>query len=182
MSNILNLKTSNIKGFRSSLLRASKLRYVSQLGGDIICQQGTHAKQDGHDWWHTMTEKVSYLVYADDVLVVINDFWELPKVLEIYDEYAAGSNTRLNVSKTEGITMYGSSDLWRERFPTIKWFDEMSDFCPMYLGYPLTTSKTHMKQALTNVVDSMRGHLQWLSSQRLSLGGKRLHISFLVLL
>ncbi|KAH8553983.1 hypothetical protein BGW37DRAFT_517733 [Umbelopsis sp. PMI_123] len=98
-----------------------------------------------------MTEKVSYLAYADDVLVVINDFWELPKVLEIYDEYAAGSNTRLNVSKTEGITMYGSSDLWRERFSTIKWFDEMSDFCPMYLGYPLTTSKTHMKQALTNI-------------------------------
>jgi hypothetical protein len=76
--------------------------------------------------------------------------------------------------------MYGSSHPWRERFPSINWFNEKSNSCPMYLGYPLTTSKEHMKQAVEKVVDSMQRHLQWLSSRQLSLGGKALAWNSLV--
>src|ERR1700730_4498439 len=52
MSKNLQISSLNIRGLRSYHLHSQKLRYIRQLGSDIICLQETHAQPTDYELWH----------------------------------------------------------------------------------------------------------------------------------
>ncbi|KAG1125587.1 hypothetical protein G6F42_008578 [Rhizopus arrhizus] len=58
---------------------------------------------------------VKALAYADDVLVFLQSPPDFPCLRQLYNTYAAASNARLNISKTEAFSLSGRSSLqWQE--------------------------------------------------------------------
>ena len=132
----------------------------------------------GYRLSHTI--KICYLAYADDVLLFINGFSDLNDLLQIYDWYAAASNARLNVHKTEALTLEDDKQKWQNIFPQMKWYDAKSAECPRYLGYPVSLQKRHHAWFIDSILQKMIRHANMLAARQLSLAGKALVINSLL--
>jgi hypothetical protein len=132
----------------------------------------------GYHLSHTI--KICYLAYADDVLIFINGFSDLNDLLQIYDWYAAASNARLNVHKTDALTLEDDKQQWQNNFPQMKWYHAKSAECPRYLGYPVSLQKRHHAWFIDSILQKMITHANMLVARQLSLAGKALVINSLL--
>jgi exonuclease III len=131
---------------------------------------------------YRFNEKISikYLAYADDIAIFINKDYELNRLLELYEVYASASNSKLNVDKTEVVTLSGPCEDWKPKFPTFKWYDSDSETCPRYLGYPLSLRSKHQNQFVEKIIAKMSESITQLKTRNLSMIGKALVMNSLV--
>ncbi|KAG1532813.1 hypothetical protein G6F51_012925 [Rhizopus arrhizus] len=102
---------------------------------------------------------VKALAYADDVLVFLQSPPDFPCLRQLYNTYAAASNARLNISKTEAFSLSGRSSLqWQE------FLQEQ--------GFVFSSSNSQRDQYLGSLVQKIQNACNIHSQRQLSYRGR----------
>ncbi|KAG1453072.1 hypothetical protein G6F56_007662 [Rhizopus delemar] len=119
----------------------------------------------------SVSSSVKLMAYADDVICLLQDPSDLSRPLERFDIYSRASNSLLNRSKTQVISLSVSSfvyaDTWRLHLQARdirSWHDHTSPNSVIYLGFPLynsvTQRDTFLNQLLTKIFTACNIHVQ----------------------
>ncbi|KAG0772883.1 hypothetical protein G6F22_015359 [Rhizopus arrhizus] len=114
---------------------------------------------------------VKLLAYADDVFCLLNAPSDLDRLIQHYTVYLRASNASLNYSKTQVLSLSGSSSIysttWRSQLQSYDihtWHDRTAPDPITYLGFPLSSSITQRDSFLdkihTNIATACKIHSQ----------------------
>lgn len=93
----------------------------------------------------------------------------------LLDIYCSASNAKLNIEKTEVVSLLKSPAVdWRRlcQQKGMRWHDSSTDEVPVYLGYPLYCSRRQWIRYFDLLLDKIDRHLKILSQRHLSPTGK----------
>lgn len=125
------------------------------------------------------------LAYADDVLIFVSDPAEIQHIMTIIDHYCKASNAKLNHQKSMVVALNGRvSPEWRQGFSDQgihQWHDRSTADAAIYLGFPLTSTRSQLETFLQLQLDKLRKYADILSQRRLSIRGKALVANALLL-
>ena len=100
------------------------------------------------------TYRVKIMAYADDLAIMLQKPADWDVLMGIYDKYALASNARLNVHKTELISLSGNPHpaWWQVRHATgAQWHDKLSTNAAKYLGFPLYSTPAQLNTFLADL-------------------------------
>jgi len=120
---------------------------------------------------------IKIMAYADDMVVLLQDPKEWTALQNIYEIYAKASNARLNVNKTEFISMSGHAwPQWKKMQRSIDagWHDRHASTAARYLGYPIYSSTNQLQSFWEGLTAKLELHCRVLSSRRLTIRGTSL--------
>ncbi|ORX42267.1 hypothetical protein DM01DRAFT_1379106 [Hesseltinella vesiculosa] len=124
------------------------------------------------------------MAYADDMLVFLSDPSKWDSLQRLYSVYANASNSRLNVQKTELISLSGHP--WRQWSSTCQdsgasWHDKHSATVVKYLGYPIYSSKAQLRAFWDVCTINVERQCQALKERRLTIRGTSLLCNSVIL-
>ncbi|CDH61095.1 hypothetical protein RO3G_10580 [Lichtheimia corymbifera JMRC:FSU:9682] len=103
----------------------------------------------------------------------------------IIHRYCQASNAKLNHQKSMAVALNGKvSPEWRQRFSEQdfhQWHDSAAADAAIYLGFPLTSTRSQLDTFLQLQLDKLRKYADILSQRRLSIRGKALVANALLL-
>ncbi|KAG1328634.1 hypothetical protein G6F62_008060 [Rhizopus arrhizus] len=152
-----------------------------QIGGFHFPAPRSHCQVD----YCTPTPTLKAMAYADDVLILLSAPSELSPLMDILNQYARASNAKLNREKTLAVSLSGETQpLWTHALSThqvMRWHDKTHATAAIYLGFPLTSSKSQLTSFLESVLSGIQTSAQLLSQRGLSILGRGLIANSLVL-
>ena len=125
----------------------------------------------------TLVPRFKLLSYADDLEVFLSSPAEWPVLLKLLGMYSKASNAKVNISKTELVSLSG------ERYPEweviasstgVSCHDKHSVSSVRYLGYPLYSTDKQLLAYLDGIKLKISRHATILSSRGLSVRGASL--------
>lgn len=124
------------------------------------------------------------LSYADDLEVFLSSPQEWPTLQTLLEIYSLASNAKVNLHKTEVVSLSGSpSPEWQDiaTVANINYHTRDSPTAVRYLGYPLFSSDTQLKSFLTNIKLKIQQQCNILMARGLSVRGSSLVANSLIL-
>ncbi|KAG0930594.1 hypothetical protein G6F32_011943 [Rhizopus arrhizus] len=116
------------------------------------------------------------LAYADDVCVFLSSHADFLRVQEHIHHYGQVSNAKVNLFKTEAISLNGnSSPSWQQllsEHQITKWHDHSSAQPLRYLGFPVISSITQRRYFETQLIQTIKTQCGIYSQRNLSLRGR----------
>jgi hypothetical protein len=116
------------------------------------------------------------IAYADDVCVFLSSHTDFHKIQEHLNTYGRMSNAKVNIGKTEAISLSGRpSDSWQElliRNDIRQWLDRTSPQSLRYLGYPVISSITQRRYVEAQLIMKIQQQCGLYAQRHLSLRGK----------
>ena len=120
---------------------------------------------------------IKIMAYADDMVVLLRSPEEWEVLQEIYSTYAKASNARLNVHKTEFISLSGYPwPQWQllQRSIGAAWHDKHSLTATRYLGYPVYSTTSQLRTYWDGFTAKLELHCRMLRSRQLTIRGTSL--------
>ncbi|KAI8059592.1 hypothetical protein BC940DRAFT_247490 [Gongronella butleri] len=114
------------------------------------------------------------MAYADDMVILLRDPKEWHALQEIYGIYAKASNARLNVQKTEFISMSGHTwPEWQQikRSTGASWHDRHPPSATRYLDYSIYSGQYQLQVYWNGLTSKLKLHCRIMSSRRLTIRG-----------
>lgn len=133
------------------------------------------------NWRHPPVFKL--LSYADDLEVFLSSPAEWPVLQDILSMYSAASNAKVNIHKTEIVSLSGVAHAeWRTIASThnISYHTADSTHVVRYLGYPLYSSRKQLKLYLGRIKNILHLKCSQLKQRGLSVRGLSLVTNSLV--
>ncbi|KAG1470323.1 hypothetical protein G6F56_002749 [Rhizopus delemar] len=128
------------------------------------------------------------MAYADDVICLLKDPSDLSRLLERFDIYSRASNSLLNCSKTQIISLSGSSSIYADTWclhlqarDIRPWHDHTSPNSIIYLGFPLYSSVTQRDSFLNQLLIKTSTACNIHAQRSLSVRGRATVVNTLIL-
>ncbi|KAG1037764.1 hypothetical protein G6F43_012795 [Rhizopus delemar] len=128
------------------------------------------------------------LAYADDVICLLNAPSDLDRLIQHYTVYSQASNASLNYSKTQVLSLSGSSSIysttWRsplQSYGINTWHDRTAPDPITYLGFPLSLSITQRDSFLDKLHINIATACKLHSQRSLSVRGRATIVNSLIL-
>lgn len=125
----------------------------------------------------TEVPRFKLLSYADDLEVFLSSPAEWPVLLGLLGMYSKASNAKVNISKTEFVSLSGERYSEWESIASstgVTCHDKFSESSVRYLGYPLYSTNKQLLAYLDNIKLKISRHANILSSRGLSVRGASL--------
>jgi hypothetical protein len=128
---------------------------------------------------------VNILAYANDLGIILRDTSEYQPLHQLIDLHCQASNAKLNLQKTEMISLCRTPLPQRKDFFASlnihKWYDSHSPNAAIYLGYPFICHKRQLHAYYDTLMGKIEAAIGALTPRRLSMRGKALITNSLLL-